>query len=96
MVLFGVLDNLGSWHFGLTLFTAYVTNCLNLKAHWDFPGGPVVRNLPSNAGNLGLIPGRGTKIPHATGQLSPHALEPARTRTRETPVCCNEDPACQN
>ena len=36
----------------------------------DFPGGPVVKNLPSNAGDVGLIPGQGTKIPRATGQLS--------------------------
>ena len=40
---------------------------------WDFPGGPVVKNPPSNAGDMGSIPGQGTKIPHATGQLSPHA-----------------------
>ena len=39
----------------------------------DFPGGPVVKNPPSNAGDVGLIPGQGTKIPHAMGQLSPHA-----------------------
>ena len=39
----------------------------------DFPGGPVEKNLPSNVGDVGLIPGWGTKIPHATGQLSPHA-----------------------
>ena len=38
-----------------------------------FPGGPVVKNLPSNAGDAGSIPGQGTKIPHATGQLSPCA-----------------------
>ena len=31
----------------------------------DFPAGPVVENLPSNAGDAGLIPGRGTKISHA-------------------------------
>ena len=31
----------------------------------DFPGGPVIRNLPSNAGDSGLIPGWGTKMPHA-------------------------------
>ena len=37
----------------------------------DFPGGPVVKNLPSNAGDMGPILGRGTKIPHAVGQLSP-------------------------
>ena len=41
---------------------------------WDFPGGPVVKNLPSNAGNTGLIPGWGTKIPRAMGQLSRHAI----------------------
>ena len=23
--------------------------------HWDFPGGPVVKNLPANAGDTGLI-----------------------------------------
>ena len=28
----------------------------------DFPGGPVVKHLPSNAGAGGSIPGRGTKI----------------------------------
>ena len=33
---------------------------------WDFPGGPVVKTLPSNAGGAGSIPGRGTKIPHAS------------------------------
>ena len=37
----------------------------------DFPGGPVVKNPPSNAGDAHSIPGRGTKIPHAAGQLSP-------------------------
>ena len=39
----------------------------------DFPGGPVVENLPSNAGDAGLIPGQGTKFPLATEQLSPSA-----------------------
>ena len=36
----------------------------------DFPGGPVVKNPPSNAGDVGSTPGGGTKIPHAMGQLS--------------------------
>ena len=31
----------------------------------DFPSGPVVKTLPSNAGGVGLIPGRGAKIPYA-------------------------------
>ena len=33
----------------------------------------MVKNPPCNAGNLGLIPGWGTKIPHAVDQLSPSA-----------------------
>ena len=36
----------------------------------DFLDSPVVKNLPSNAGDVGLIPGQGTKIPHAVGQLN--------------------------
>ena len=30
----------------------------------DFPGGPVVKTLPSNAGGAGSIPSWGAKIPH--------------------------------
>ena len=41
--------------------------------HRDFSGGPVVKNPSCNAGDAGSIPGRGTRIPHATGQLSPRA-----------------------
>ena len=33
----------------------------------------MVKNPRSNAGDTGSIPGRGTKIPHAMGQLSLHA-----------------------
>ena len=33
----------------------------------------MVKNLPSNARDAGSIPGRGTKIPRAAGQLSPLA-----------------------
>ena len=40
----------------------------------DFPGSPVVQNPPSNAGDVGLIPGQGTKIPQAAwgGQKTPN------------------------
>ena len=37
----------------------------------DFPGGPVVKNRPSNAGDMGLIPGWGTKTLNAAGELRP-------------------------
>ena len=48
----------------------------------DFPGGPVVQNLPSSAGDVGLIPGRGTKTRHAGGN---QALQPQLS----TPKCHN-------
>ena len=53
---------------------------------WDFSGGPVVKNLLGNAGDMGWIPGWGTKIPHAVKQLStsaaysePHSRQPCAT-----------------
>ena len=36
------------------------------------PGGPLVEDLPSKAGDAGLISAWGTKIPHATEQQSLH------------------------
>ena len=53
---------------------------LVFKLWRDFPGGPVVKNPPSSAGDPGLIPRRETKIECAAGQLSP------RTATTE-PAC---------
>ena len=42
------------------------------KKRWrDFPGGPVVKNTPSNVEYVGLIPAGGTKISHAAGQIIP-------------------------
>ena len=49
----------------------------------DFPGGPVVKNLPCNAEDVSSTPGQGTKISHAEEQLS------LCEATRES-VCCNE------
>ena len=37
---------------------------------WDLRGGLMVKNPPCNAQDMGLIPGLGTKIPHAKGQVS--------------------------
>ena len=51
-----------------------------------FPGGPVGKNPPSNAGDTGSIPGQGTKIPQSTGQKA-HAPQ------LEKPTCHNKDPA---
>ena len=71
----------------------------------DFPGGPVVKNPSANTVDVGSVPGRGTKIPHALGQLSPCAaffahdylahrtIELACSRAhaaqQEKPVDCN-------
>ena len=37
----------------------YETLCLTQKivSSWGFPGGSVIKNLPANAGDMGLIPG---------------------------------------
>ena len=40
----------------------------------DFPGSPVVKNLPSNAEDVGSIPGQGTKIPPAIAATKTFAL----------------------
>ena len=39
----------------------------------DFPGGPVVKNLPCNVKGVGSIPVQGATIPHGSEQLSLHA-----------------------
>ena len=67
----------------------------SLIINGNLPGGLVVKNPPSNAGDMGLIPGQGTKIPHAMWQLNPY------TTTRENPTHCNvwdcsEGPMCHN
>ena len=53
----------------LPLCTAF----MKMAQRGDFPGDPVVKNLPSNAGDAGSIPGQGTHIPCAMEQLSPCA-----------------------
>ena len=52
---------------------------MTLGTFRNFPGEPVVQNPPCNVGHTDSIPGPGTKIPYATGQLSlgTTAAEPA-------------------
>ena len=45
------------WTLLLTMIDGDLKKCQDR----DFPGGPVVKNLLSNAGDVGLIPGQGTK-----------------------------------
>ena len=67
----------------------------------------MVKNPRSSAGDVGSIPGWRTKIPHAMGQLSPHAAttEPmssgARAPQLQSPhtlecTTTREKPACRN
>ena len=54
--------------------------CLLKRLQRDFRGGPVVKNLPWNAGDVRSTSGQGTRIPNATGQLS-------QTTTVAEPMC---------
>ena len=54
----------------------------------DFLGGPVVKDLPCNAGDLSLIPDQGTRIPRAEEHLSPHITSTEDATIRES-KCCN-------
>ena len=47
---------------------------------WDFPGNPVVKTSPSNAGNTSLFPRWGAKIPRASGP----------NKNIEQKQCCNK------
>ena len=64
----------------------YIHACISIKKeiHGDFAGGPEVKNPSCCAGDAGSIPGQGTKIQHAAGQLSLCAT------TREKPAHHNE------
>ena len=68
-----------------------VTPCLGSHYHpiallkiksGDFPGGPVVKPLPSSVRGVGSIPGQGAKIPCA--------LWPKRQKHRKQKQYCNQ------
>ena len=48
---------------------------------WDFPSSPVDKTLPSSAGGMGLMPGQGFKIPHASRP---------KERNIKQKQCCNK------
>ena len=75
----------------------------NLKLQCqDFPGGLVVKNPFCNAGDASSIPGQGTKIPHARGQLSLYTTttEPTCSRAHmpqlESLCVATTEPTCHN
>ena len=63
----------------LTLLGGAVSLAIKTLTAGDVPGGPVVKNPPSSAGDNGSIPGQETRIPPITGQLKLHPS------TREKP-----------
>ena len=91
-----------NWRTGVRGITGQA-NWIQIHLNRDFPGSPVVGNLPSNAREGGSIPGRGTKILYTTGQLSPGAttrephglqLRSPRTTARESP-CATMKTQCR-
>ena len=57
--------------FGISDFLEEISS-LSHSGIRDFPGGPMVKNPPSNAGDTASIPDLEAKIPHAQRQLSLH------------------------
>ena len=57
-----------SYHFGESWKGLTFLERVNSGA---IPGGPVIKTSPSNAGGIGLIPGQGAKIPHASWPEKP-------------------------
>ena len=49
------------------------------KKKRDFPGSPVVKTSPSNAGGVDVIPGWGAEIPHA--------LQPKNQNIKQKQYC---------
>ena len=68
-----------------------------LKIHpWDFPGDPVVKNLPSNAEDGSLIPSWGTKIPRCLMaiKLMLHTREAHMPQQRPSAARKKKNPGC--
>ena len=54
----------------------------------------MVKNLPSNAGDLGSIAGWGTKIPHAAGATKPVRAANYRAHALWSPSATTSEPTC--
>ena len=54
------------WNSWVKILPSFISLLKKWENHQDFPGGPVVKTSPSNAGGVGSIPGRGAKFPHAS------------------------------
>ena len=74
------------YHITEVLFTAIFFNllCLGIRKNYKgvFPDGLVVKNLPCNTGDMGLILCQGTKIAYAQGLLNPQTTNNNKGRCR--------------
>lgn len=99
-IYFGISWILIIWSlkFRSTIFLYTVKIILKISMYRDFSGGLVVKNSPSNAGELGSNPSGGTKIPHATGQLSLGTIstELACSRAHVPQLERPTEPACHS
>ena len=73
--------------------TSFLSSNLKNELYQDFPGDPVVKNSPSNAGDMGLIPGHGTNISTYYGATKPVSCDqkPLHHKKRK-PMHHSEDP----
>ena len=78
------MNNFMKIHMKTQLKGKFLEKLFNKTDSRDFPGGPVVKNPPCNAGDAGSITGQGIKVPHATGNQS------LCTTTREKPSQRND------
>ena len=67
------LSSNSSWEYSYQRFTKYTHAQESHQefSAWNLLGGPVVKNLPSKAGDLSLIPGWGAKDPTWYGAAKP-------------------------
>ena len=58
-----------------------------------FPGGPVVKNPPADAGDTSSIPSWGTKIPHAAEHLNLSTSTTEPMHLKSVPTSSSKAPA---
>ena len=59
----------GIWGTTRERYEYYCKLLITKEEKQNFPGDPVVKNLPCSVGDIGLIPSWGTEIPYVTWQL---------------------------
>ena len=95
----GVFYFFPSWH--ILIFLSEHLLLVIIKSR-NFPGGPVVKNPHSSAGDMGSIPELGTGNPYAAERLRPRAMttEPsysgACSLQLEKPMPHHKEHTCRN